>query len=370
MASRTTNQAPKSASVKTESDPIPSKPLKQIIPKTTTDKIPQLTSQVVKKFVEKTEIKEDIKTIETTREKKTDDSIYLANPFWIQEFKDMNFDQVLNCFKNNYTEHCNFAYERNDDYIFNCDYRFIKCRLNKWVENRNVNLDVSESMAKKYLNKLKVNFVLHLAFIDDNKDKKLQCYDGNHRLEALNIIFEHQIKIKIDKPILITFHLAYYKTEKDVQTDYLNLNKSVPVSINCKIGRVEIDRKIDTLTDKYCKKFRDSLFKPSLNPQKPNFNRVMLKSAIEEIEKDYPNIDIDKIEKALIYLNNFYHNFYHSKDDTINLREPHYKINPVSKAMDNLPKREFSCKTYDLWLFLSGNININHLKEVIDLYLD
>lgn len=280
------------------------------------------------------------------------------------DIKNMTYPQLISFFRTNFKEKCVFMYESRGHNRFFCDYKVIKDCFTTWVDNRNIDSEVTKRISDDYLFKSNyIDFTFHLAFIDDVKE--LKCYDGNHRRCALDIIMDYNKENKKDESIWITFDLKFEKTEIDVRHEFININKAVPVSENCLNGRVQIDKEIDALVETY----HNHKLYTTYNVKRPFFNKSMLKSTIVEIEKYYnydlsePQLSINNINKALCNLNIFYSNY---RDNTI---ESKFKLNPVFKGEHRKPPTPLmieKCETNNFWLFLCGKININDLKFVIE----
>ena len=149
----------------------------------------------------------------------------------------------------------------------------------RWSENRPPDmLRVSE--IKEYIKKNdNVDGILYFANI---LNEGLVCYEGEHRRQALKSL-EKNYKIFVN--IVENPHIDYLRNK------FISLNKCVPVtelylnnqSHKCTQNHLEL---IESITKYYCKKWKTHR-KTNPNPNRPNFNKEMLKQKIFNISETY-----------------------------------------------------------------------------------
>lgn len=170
-------------------------------------------------------------------------------------------------------------------------------------------------------------------------DGSLQCYDGNHRREALALL-EEPVHIVLDV-------LACPRGEADVVREFLALNKTVPVSelhlASCGADQQSSERAdILALVRSYETRFKQFV-KTSHRCNAPNFNRDRFTDNVFRLVASTGRT-VQELADALERLNELYN----PKARPLDANHPIV----VSYAAQRLPDRvREKCERGGLWLF-------------------
>jgi len=201
-----------------------------------------------------------------------------------------------------------------------------KSKIKNWELNRPPDNERSKEISEYIKAQLCVDGTIYLAYI--STEDQLICYDGSHRLLAINLLDLNQTQYEI--PIMIS--VLINATKGDMIDHFEILNKCIPLPVMYHDG-ADINKKtaiIDTvnyLMDRY-----SVFFKPSRNPNVPHENRDRLNDKINELYTQYDLTNKDSIMSLLFKIN-----------DKIKNNIPN---KAPQKAIDK-------CKKYDFYIFLN-----------------
>ena len=207
-------------------------------------------------------------------------------------------------------------------------YHYVK----NWSRNRTQEEQKVIEMYDTYMEKKHLHFFLHSAF---DKEEKMVCYDGNHRLKVLEKLLENDINETIY--ISVIWEANY----TDIFEDFKNLNKQsvVPELYIEQAKYSEIfNKKVEKMVNNYTNKYKHFV-KTSPNHKAPHFNVGTFIYYIKEIYEKLPKEkqDLDVIQKGL------------------NQYQDHIKNNIASITNKNYEK----CNKYDFWLFYKLPLDID-----------
>lgn len=163
----------------------------------------------------------------------------------------------------------------------------------QWRYNRNLNNDKIQSICHNIKDKYILDTVLHFFYVNDNENEKLICFDGNHRREALILLYKTQnidinvccyiYKCKnineIDKEIVDKFRIINQMTPiPDIYNDIIN---------NLDNNKLLIEKKqiLENVFEIYKKKYK-AFYSVNSKCRKPNFNETTFKDFCHNLEFD------------------------------------------------------------------------------------
>jgi hypothetical protein len=193
----------------------------------------------------------------------------------------------------------------------------------KWQKNR----PADELRVKEIMHNIKQKkFVSGIIYVWSPNDVDYLIYDGLHRfLAAQKLFLEEQIDMSM------VFSIYRTDDEKDIEEDYLNINKSVPAPelyVGDSNFRIIIHDAIKILCTHH-----HGLVSTSRNPQKPRFNRDTLTDVL-----------LDTIST-----------FQFSSENLVNIL---YELNEIMKKKYNTPSTKDAlrekCLQNNLFLFVNG----------------
>jgi len=201
---------------------------------------------------------------------------------------------------------------------------FNELGIERWKYNRPPDADRVAEIHTFVKQSGRVDGMMYLACID----KKLYCYESNHRREAL-------VGITEVAPILVD--IMWDATHDKVKTEFLRLNKAVSVPELYITDEPVVDMAALIAARKaFCEKYK--LLKVTTGrPQRPNFNSDVLLDDFVAITKEH-NISVEEMMRRL---------------DNLNVHLSHKAID--SKLTDKVKEK---CTNAAMWLFAwSGRIN-------------
>lgn len=220
------------------------------------------------------------------------------------------------------------------------EWSIVQPLIKKWSRNRDPDLTRIQELTNYIKNGNYIPPMLHLA---DLKEEGLVCYDGNHRREALQQANLENYKIIVD--------LLCHATQSEVFEAFTNINKSVQVPAifvdeMIQENDIRIKHDIIQLVKKYETQY-SSYVSTSSRCHAPNFNRDSFTDMLYNIWKAFDGlITITELENTLDQLNRDYANGKFPK-----------------KIKETIVKK---CQQNGLWLFREKEINIEHLRYIID----
>jgi len=215
--------------------------------------------------------------------------------------------------------------ENNKYYYYLLPFDTIEPYVKNWSRNRTQEEQKVNEMYETYIEKKHLHFFLHLAF---DKEEKMVCYDGNHRLKVLEKLLEID---NINPMIFIS--VIWESNYTDIFEDFKNLNKQSVVPElyieQAKYSEV-FTKKVEKMVNKYTKDYK-YFVKPSPNQKAPHFNVSSFYNSIIYIYDKLPKEkkDLDVIQNSLDkYENNI-------KNNVADIKNKNYE----------------KCNKYNFWLF-------------------
>ena len=183
------------------------------------------------------------------------------------------------------------------EYMCVFDSKILETKSEQWKYNRILNNDKIQCISDTIKDKLIIDTVLHFFYINDNGSERLICFDGNHRREALILLYKKSgINIKvccyvykcksdnIDNEIIQKFKIINQMTPiPDIYLDILNNLDSDKF-----VYRKNI---IESVFEIYKSKYK-AFYSINSKCRRPNFN--------DTIFKDFCNNMIFNNKKELI----------------------------------------------------------------------
>ena len=220
------------------------------------------------------------------------------------------------------------------EYMCVFDSKILEQASEQWKYNRILNNDKIQAISNTIKDKLILDTVLHFFYINNNGKEHLICFDGNHRREALILLYKTKdINIKvccyiykcqsdnIDNEIIKKFNIINQMTPiPDIYLDILN-NLNDNNSYNFIKKKDIIENVFNTYKQKY-----KSFYSINSKCRRPNFNETTFKDLCNNLVFNSQN----ELEKELESLNCSKKNF----------------DNKISKNII------FKCKTQDFYLFI------------------
>jgi len=195
----------------------------------------------------------------------------------------------------------------NKEQLFLTNSKNLTAHVKGWKYNR----PSEENRIKEineYLNKYgKVEGIIYVAEIIEDKEIKYVCYDGNHRREAL---------VLNDKTYDILVQVMWDVKFEKIKEHFINLNKGNPVPelYLVKDDNLEMEKlknKIHNVVKKISQTWPKNQ-STSKSPKRPNYNRDKL---VEQLYNYLTNNNFEYNEEelftAIIDLNNNYKNGHH-----------------------------------------------------------
>ena len=183
--------------------------------------------------------------------------------------------------------------ENNKYYYYLLPYDKISPYVKNWSKNRIQDAQKVIEMYETYIEKKHLHFFLHLAF---DKEEKMVCYDGNHRLHVLEKLLEKD-NINIQVFISILWDSNY----DDIFDDFQNLNKqnTIPEMFIVKAKYSDkLIKDIQSIVNNYSNKYK-TFVKNSNYPKTPHFSINHFQDEIINIYEKLP-----KEKKDLVIIQN------------------------------------------------------------------
>ena len=194
---------------------------------------------------------------------------------------------------------------------------FNELGIERWKYNRPPDADRVAEIHAFIKQSKRVDGMLYLACVN----KKLVCYESNHRREAL-------VGITEVAPILVD--IMWDATDEQVKTEFLRLNKAVSVpDLYVSEEPIADASALISARKTFCEKYK-MLKVTTDRPQRPNFNPERLLDDFNAITKEH-NISVDEMMRRL---------------DNLNVRLSHKAID--SKLTDKVKEK---CTNAGMWLF-------------------
>lgn len=213
----------------------------------------------------------------------------------------------------------------NNDLIYEFTTKEVVKLYKIWNKNRPIDNERVNEICLSIQKNKQIDGMVYFGHIPN---QNWVCYDGNNRIHALK-------KCKVDIKIIVV--KTKYKTEDEMISRYLELNKAMPIpEIYTVPEDLEIyKKKVEEIVNYICLNY--SNFKStSKRPNRPNFNVTDLTNIITDYIKKYPDKTLDQIKSDIKYTNKYYKDKYNESKEIIDISE---RI--VSK-----------CKKYNCFLFL------------------
>jgi hypothetical protein len=220
------------------------------------------------------------------------------------------------------------------EYMCVFDSKILEQASEQWKYNRILNNDKIQAISNTIKDKLILDTVLHFFYINNNGKEHLICFDGNHRREALILLYKTKdINIKvccyiykcqsdnIDSEIIKKFNIINQMTPiPDIYLDILN-------NLNDNNSHDFIKKKdiIENVFSIYKQKYK-IFYSINSKCRRPNFNETTFKDLCNNLVFKSQN----ELEEKLKCLNCSKKNF----------------DNKISKNII------FKCKTQDFYLFI------------------
>lgn len=232
----------------------------------------------------------------------------------------------------------NFISKQNNTYTYAIKYQHIYKFVEKWIGNRDADINRVNEMVSNYISGNYIPLHLHLAELNN----KLVCYDGNHRREMLNMLIDKRIVNNIIVSIIFNAnHDIIYK-------EFTNINKAIQVPalyFDNQNDITQLKSEILNIVKEYEKKYKPFV-STSTRHLAPNFNRDRFMDELYDFYKNH-NCTLAQIHKALQKLNIAY-----SKQFMCN--HSHYNEKVLKK-----------CKKYNFWIFINRRLNFEHVEKYL-----
>lgn len=165
--------------------------------------------------------------------------------------------------------------------------------VKNWSKNRIQDEQKISEMYNTYVETKHLHFFLHLAF---DKEEKMICYDGNHRLHVLEKLLTHD---NINPNVFIS--VLWESNYDDIFDDFQNLNKQITIPEMFIVKAKYSDKlilEIQSMVNNYSNKYK-TFDKSSNYPKAPHFS-------ISQFQNDIINIydKLPKEKKDLIIIQN------------------------------------------------------------------
>nr|QBK86238.1 MAG: hypothetical protein LCMAC102_00330 [Marseillevirus LCMAC102] len=193
----------------------------------------------------------------------------------------------------------------NKEFLYLSDKKNIMDYISIWQYNRPID-ETRIQVIKEYIEKQKyVDGIIYVAEFQENKKISYNCYDGFHRLKALQLI-------KDDLKIIV--HVTYQATVDQIKSKFKALNSAISVpelyldeTNDETIQSLKII--IEEVVEYICKKW-SKYQSISKRPQRPNFNRDNLKDQLYDYinQPSHIGVNASRLIKAIDKLNEDYSN--------------------------------------------------------------
>jgi hypothetical protein len=174
------------------------------------------------------------------------------------------------------------------EYMCVFDSKTLEQTSEQWKYNRNLNNDKIQSICDTIKDKLILDTVLHFFYVNNNGKERLICFDGNHRREALILLYKkYNINIKvccyiykcksetIDNEIIQKFKIINQMTPiPDIYLDILN-----NLDDNQFVHKKDI---IENVFEMYKAKYK-AFYSINSKCRRPNFNETVFKDFCNNI---------------------------------------------------------------------------------------
>lgn len=186
----------------------------------------------------------------------------------------------------------------------------------QWKYNRNLNTDKIASICNTIKNKRILDTVLHFFYINDDEKERLICFDGNHRREALILLYK-KYKLNINVCCYIYKNYQSNNIDKEIVEKFHIINQMSPIpdiyiDILDNIGQHSklIYKRdiIESVFSIYKNKYK-SFYSTKSKCRKPNFNDTSFKDfcnnlTFESKEELLKLLDISNKDKKTNISNN------------------------------------------------------------------
>lgn len=161
----------------------------------------------------------------------------------------------------------------------------------QWKYNRNLSNDKIQSICDVIKDKSILDTVLHFYYVNDNGNEKMICFDGNHRREALILLYKKfNVNIKVccyiykckninnvDKEIVDKFRLINQMTPiPDIYNDIIS-------NLDCNQDLIERKNIIEEVFNMYKIKYKQ-FYSVHSKCRRPNFNETTFKDLCNTFE--------------------------------------------------------------------------------------
>jgi hypothetical protein len=176
----------------------------------------------------------------------------------------------------------------------------------QWKYNRILSNDKIESICNIIKDKTTLDTVLHFFYVNDNGVEKLICFDGNHRREALILLYKkNNLNIKVCCYIYIYKCQVINNVDKEIVDKFRIINQMTPIPDiyneiidNLDNNKILIDKKniIENVFNLYKNKY-DKFYSEKSKCRKPNFNETTFKDLCNEFKFKNKEELINYLEK-------------------------------------------------------------------------
>lgn len=182
-----------------------------------------------------------------------------------------------------FNKHNHIITLNSNEHYYKVNSNNIKTYIEKWEHNRDLDNDKITMILNAFENKKLSPGIIYIAELND----KFICYDGNHRIEALN-------NINCD----LICHVIFNATDKMIKNNTQNINKMTPtpdaILANSAEGNILLNQFIKDFNIKYGKQKVQGK-----NPFKGNYNSNILFDKISRLLFDNPLIAFDEAIKHI-----------------------------------------------------------------------
>jgi len=161
----------------------------------------------------------------------------------------------------------------------------------QWKYNRNLSNDKIQSICNIIKDKSILDTVLHFFYVNDNRNEKLICFDGNHRREALILLYK-----KFNLNIKVCCYIYKCKNidnvDKEIVDKFRVINQMTPIPDiyndiieNLDNNKALIDKKniIEDIFKVYKNKYKQ-FYSVHSKCRRPNFNETKFKDLCNTFE--------------------------------------------------------------------------------------
>lgn len=185
--------------------------------------------------------------------------------------------------------------ENNKYFYYLLPFDKISAYVKNWSKNRIQDEQKIIEMYNTYIEKKHLHFFLHLAF---DKEEKMICYDGNHRLHVLEKLLQND---NINPKIFIS--VLWDSNFDDIFDDFQNLNKQITIPemfITKAKYSDKLIKNVESMVNNYSNKYK-TFAKVSNYPKAPHFSISLFQQDIVYIYDKLPKEkkDLTVIQNAL-----------------------------------------------------------------------